>query len=377
MKYTTVEFITKASQLHDNKYDYSKVIYVNSRTKVDIVCPKHGVFKQLPSSHLYGNGCPKCAREWSDAHKQHHTESSRRSRGMTTSEWIAKAREVHGDKYDYSRTVYVNQRTDVEIICPIHGVFTQKADSHIRGCGCRLCGLQSEGRKNGIYTWSDERRAKTMATCLEKYGAVRFLDSQEGKDKIAKIKSDPAFRSKMHDIISSNEVQEKTKATSLQKYGVISPVQTKAVKDKIYMSKKKNHTVNSSKVEAKMYDLLVKRFGINDVIYQYKCNDVYPFICDFYIKSLNLFIELNAHWSHGKHWFDKTNLDDVATLAVWKEKAKNSAYYRVAIRVWTEYDLLKRQTAVTNNLNYVVFWDNNLADFMQWLNSDELQLKLY
>ena len=181
----------------------------------------------------------------------------------------------------------------------------------------------------------------------------------------------------MHDIISSNEVQEKTKATSLQKYGVISPVQTKAVKDKIYMSKKKNHTVNSSKVEAKMYDLLVKRFGINDVIYQYKCNDVYPFICDFYIKSLNLFIELNAHWSHGKHWFDKTNLDDVATLAVWKEKAKNSAYYRVAIRVWTEYDLLKRQTAVTNNLNYVVFWDNNLADFMQWLNSDELQLKLY
>lgn len=63
------EFIQRAEQLHNDKYDYSNVVYVNSRTKVKIICSKHGEFEQLPSSHLQGNGCPKCAREWTDEHK--------------------------------------------------------------------------------------------------------------------------------------------------------------------------------------------------------------------------------------------------------------------------------------------------------------------
>lgn len=71
------EFIEKGTQLHNGKYDYSNVDYINSRTKVNIICPKHGLFEQVPRSHLQGNGCPKCAYEWTDEHRLNHCISSR------------------------------------------------------------------------------------------------------------------------------------------------------------------------------------------------------------------------------------------------------------------------------------------------------------
>jgi len=144
-----------------------------------VICPKHGVFEQRASSHLAGNGCPQCAKTWSDEHRKNLQQSSRKSRGMTTDEWITRAKSVHGNTYDYSQTVYVNQRTNVKIICSKHGVFEQKADSHIRGNGCRLCGFESENRKGR--TWSDEQKMKIAETCIERYGARRYLDSVEGK----------------------------------------------------------------------------------------------------------------------------------------------------------------------------------------------------
>lgn len=265
----TKEFIEKGTQLHNDKYDYSKVEYINSRTKVKIICPVHGEFEQLPSSHLQGNGCPKCAREWTDAHKENHCISARQSRGMTTEEWIERAKQVHGDKYDYSLTTYVNQRTKVKIICPIHGEFEQNADSHIRGIGCRLCGLESDNH-NFDHSWSPEQREKIKQTCLERYGAERYLDSDEGRAKSIKIRSNPDFRKKMQDIISSDEVQNKTQTTNLAKYGVLFPTRLKVVQDKIYKTKKKNHTVNSSKAEIIAYDVLCNKFGKDDVIHQYK-----------------------------------------------------------------------------------------------------------
>lgn len=364
------EFMQKAKQLHNNKYDYSNVIYVNSRTKVKIICPSHGEFEQLPSSHLQGNGCPKCAREWTDEHKENHAESSRKSRGMTTEEWIAKARAVHNDKYDYSQTVYVNQRTSVKIICPVHGVFEQKADSHIRGNGCKFCGYEIAANKAN-HEWSDEQREKTKKTCVERYGAERYLDSDEGRAKIKEVRADESYRNKVREVISSDVVQDKTKATCLAKYGIDRPVKLKSVQDKIYRSKKKNHTVNSSKAEIKVNDILINRFGKNDVVHFYK-DSRYPFCCDFYVKSLDLFIELNLHWSHGYHWYDSDRDSDV--LRIWQERAVTSDYYKEAIYTWTVRDVKKRETALANNLNYVVFWKNDLSDFKQWLEADELIL---
>ena len=104
-KLTTKEFIEKAREVHGDKYDYSKVRYANSKTKVCIICPKHGEFWQEANSHLQGSGCSKCCGNNSYA----------------TEEFIEKAREVHGDKYNYSKVEYKGMHTKVCIICPEHG----------------------------------------------------------------------------------------------------------------------------------------------------------------------------------------------------------------------------------------------------------------
>lgn len=133
-KYNTEIFIEKAKLIHGNKYDYSKAYYINSQTKVCIICPKHGEFWQKPYSHLNGNGCPSCV-----GLKKRDSES-----------FIEKAISVHGNRYDYSKTKYVNKRSKVIITCKIHGDFEQAANNHLRGQGCPLCGKKyaSEYRKN-------------------------------------------------------------------------------------------------------------------------------------------------------------------------------------------------------------------------------------
>ena len=94
-RYTTEEFIAKAKAVHGNKYDYSRVVYVDSVTPVSIVCPEHGEFKQRPAGHLSGKGCPGCAYE-----------KVRSALSDTRDSFISKARKAHGEKYDYSFAEY-------------------------------------------------------------------------------------------------------------------------------------------------------------------------------------------------------------------------------------------------------------------------------
>lgn len=125
----TEEFIKKARVKHGDKYDYSKVEYVNNKTKVCIICPIHGEFLQTPNNHLTGYGCSKCGRELA------HSKTS-----LTTEEAIKKFIKIHGDYYDYSKVQYVNKRTPITIICPKHGEFQQTPDSHInQKAGCPIC----------------------------------------------------------------------------------------------------------------------------------------------------------------------------------------------------------------------------------------------
>ena len=126
------EFIKKAREVHGDKYDYSKVNYVNNYTKVCIICHEHGEFWQTPSTHLRGQGCPKC---------------NLKKQTCTTDEFIAKAKKIHGDKYDYSKVEYVNRKTKVCIICSKHGEFWQTPNHHLSGCGCPKCGIEKH-RKN-------------------------------------------------------------------------------------------------------------------------------------------------------------------------------------------------------------------------------------
>ena len=189
---TTDTFIFKAKKVHDDRYDYSKVSYANNWTKVTIVCPEHGPFDGRPVTHLRGNGCAKCAgvqqltreefiRRAQQAHgnaydytnvvyknimtdvlifcRKHEQPFAQRPvhhmRGIgcpacgqdklselfkdTLGTFIDKARNIHGDRYDYSPVKYVDSATKIQIICSKHGTFWQKPNSHIRGSGCAFC----------------------------------------------------------------------------------------------------------------------------------------------------------------------------------------------------------------------------------------------
>ena len=123
-KKTTEQFITDAIKVHGDKYKYDLVEYIDNKTKVKIICDLHGIFEQTPSGHLRGDGCGICAIE----------ESSLRST------FVDRANGVHNLKYNYELTEYVNNRTDIKIICPQHKeIFELRPDAHLEGRGCPYC----------------------------------------------------------------------------------------------------------------------------------------------------------------------------------------------------------------------------------------------
>ena len=138
-------FISKANLVHNNKYSYNNVMYNSCEEKIPITCPIHGDFYQTQGSHLNGNGCPSCSKE-----------NTSKNRRLSMHEFISKANLIHRLKYDYSNTNYTITTEFVDIKCPIHGVFSQRAINHIVGKGCRLCAnnLISESMSKNPTGWS-------------------------------------------------------------------------------------------------------------------------------------------------------------------------------------------------------------------------------
>lgn len=135
-KPTTEQFIEKAKSIHGGKYDYSKVEYINSQTKVTIVCPIHGEFEQTPRLHFQTCGCKKCGIDYNGIRHRKNTK------------WfVEKAKEVHGNSYDYSKTVYTLAKNKVIITCPTHGDFEQYTSNHLAGRGCKKCGQLNQTTK--------------------------------------------------------------------------------------------------------------------------------------------------------------------------------------------------------------------------------------
>ena len=130
----TEAFILKAKLVHDDKYDYSKVEYVNNKTKICIICPDHGEFWQTPKSHLRGQGCRLC-----------YNQRTKERLHKTTEQFISESKLIHGDKYDYSKVEYKGCFEKACIICPEHGEFWQKPQHHLQGCGCTKCRYEENG----------------------------------------------------------------------------------------------------------------------------------------------------------------------------------------------------------------------------------------
>lgn len=127
-KLTTESFIEKSRIIHGEIYNYSKVRYLKSNIKVDLICKEHGTFKIKPNSHLAGQGCSKCG-----------IEKSGKSRRLTQEDFIDKANKTHNNSYTYEKTKYIKSNMKVTITCPIHGDFIQVAGGHLDGRGCLEC----------------------------------------------------------------------------------------------------------------------------------------------------------------------------------------------------------------------------------------------
>jgi len=136
IRVTALKFIEEAKLVHGDRYDYSNLNFKNTRTKVAIKCAVHGIFYQNIYSHLNGINCSKCS----------DLITSFKNR-TTVEEFIRKSNLIHKNKYNYPNIEYKRLHDKVEIICPIHGMFLQKADDHLKGIGCRTCSIDTTGWK--------------------------------------------------------------------------------------------------------------------------------------------------------------------------------------------------------------------------------------
>ena len=234
-----------------------------------------------------------------------------------------------------------------------------------------------------------EKIEKTHKACLEKYGVDSVFKVQKFRNQsldtcIKKYASDEDDINSIVNIGQLKYVKDKIKNTCLEKYGVENPMQTQQYKNlissilssneiqkKIYNTKLKNHSFNISYQEDICFELLKQKYS--DCIRQYK-SDLYPYNCDFYIPSLDLYIEYNGSHYHHYHPFDINDDNDINELNRLKEKAENSnahkngkkSQYDNVIYTWTILDLKKRNIAQQNNLNYIEFW--NINEVKEWIN---------
>lgn len=202
-KLTQEEFITRAQEIHSNKYDYSLVKYINARSKIKIICPIHGIFEQISGSHTdQKTGCSKCSKKYN----------------YSTQEFIDESKLIHGNKYCYSLVNYINNYTKIKITCPIHGTFSQIPTNHLSGKGCEICG-ESKGENlirlylkkmkisfQSQYKFSDCKHKKVLPfdffipqfnTCIEYngkqhyepiewFGGIDGFHTQQIRDEIKK-----------------------------------------------------------------------------------------------------------------------------------------------------------------------------------------------
>lgn len=163
---TLEEFIAKARAVHGDKYDYSRVVYTNNRTKVCIICPEHGEFWQSPEKHTLRRGCPACG-----VVLVHDKQRS------SVAEFVIKAKKIHGDKYDYSKVNYQGNKVKVCISCPEHGDFWQVPNSHLSGRGCPVCGKVVTRSSLRDTLDSFIKKARIKHGDKYDYSLVKYVDS--------------------------------------------------------------------------------------------------------------------------------------------------------------------------------------------------------
>ena len=193
---------------------------------------------------------------------------------------------------------------------------------------------------------NDIIKEKIKQTNIQKYGVDYLFKSNIIKEK---IKQTNIQKYGVDNPLKNKEIREKIKQTNIQKYGVDNPLKNK----EIWKKSQDNRQISSkSKLENNFLNYLKLKYESDDIITQYKSKE-YPYYCDFYIKSINLYIEIQGHWTHNDHPFDINNLNDQQIMNIWRTKSLSDKYYKNALNTWTIKDVEKRNTAIQNNLNYL------------------------
>ena len=199
---------------------------------------------------------------------------------------------------------------------------------------------------------------KISQTCINKFGVDYPLKNKEVREK---IKQTNIQKYGVDNPLKNKEIREKIKQTNIQKYGVDNPLKNK----EIWKKSQDNRQISSkSKLENNFLNYLKLKYESDDIITQYKSKE-YPYYCDFYIKSINLYIEIQGHWTHNDHPFDINNLNDQQIMNIWRTKSLSDKYYKNALNTWTIKDVEKRNTAIQNNLNYLeIFGKTDLNKYI-------------
>ena len=199
---------------------------------------------------------------------------------------------------------------------------------------------------------------KISQTCINKFGVDSPLKNKEVREK---IKQTNIQKYGVDNPLKNKEIREKIKQTNIQKYGVDNPLKNK----EIWKKSQDNRQISSkSKLENNFLNYLKLKYEPDDIITQYKSKE-YPYYCDFYIKSINLYIEIQGHWTHNDHPFDINNLNDQLIMNKWRTKSLSDKYYKNALNTWTIKDVEKRNTAIQNNLNYLeIFGKTDLNKYI-------------
>lgn len=232
---------------------------------------------------------------------------------------------------------------------------------------------------------------KGKETCRNKYGVVRASLLKEYQDKVKETNmkrygvevplQNKEINKKWHETcylnfgtyspLANKEIYDKAEETTYKKYGVYCIFNTKENREKLlsektkqkrYETLRRNHTFNTSKIEETIYEKLIDIYGKNDILREYKDKDRYPYRCDFYIKSLDLFIEVQGYYTHGKEPYNPNSTKHQILVQKYKERYGPNCQ---AITIWTIKDVEKRNKAKENNLKYLEIFHKDILKIKQ------------
>ena len=358
IKKSQKKFYEYCHQRNDG-YDYSKVVFKGVHTKVTIICPKHGEFKQTPHQHMIGSGCQKCVPNYK----------------KTTADFIERARKVHGDKYDYSMVEYVNSASQLTITCRVHGDFTQKASDHLQGCGCQKCFGNKIPSTEEFIT-----RSKKIHGNKYDYSKTKYTKGQEKVTIICPKHGEFKQKAVSHSVVgmgcqkcaidqikvklalTTKEFIKRAKRAHGDKYDYSqvnyinsqTPVKIICKKHGAFMQKPNGHlgghgctncTASYSYMEVELLTFIKNLMGNENVIHSDKTL-IAPFELDVVIPSLKIAFEFNGiYWHSELHGKDK---DYHAN----KTKLCQKAGYRL-IHIW-EDDWVNKNARVKSFIRHTL-----------------------